>query len=225
MGDWYLLVDGVQQGPIPESELKGNLFAKSLPADTMVWKEGMENWAKANDVPAFSLPPIPPPFHPSPPSSSGVPVTGAPVVCAGCKSPQVVAGFNTPLCQPCRDTLVKRPLPIWLRVVIGIIGLIVIFSATRLPRELRAAIAFDRGETADSKKDYLMAEGEYKAALDVYPDSNDIIGNLAVSAYRAGDKQESDQYVQALVQNSQTSDNAKMELIQVYTQLGRTPSQ
>jgi uncharacterized membrane protein len=61
MSDWYYAADNEQKGPINESELKANLAANKLPADTLVWKDGMDNWAPANQVAAFSFRPPPSP--------------------------------------------------------------------------------------------------------------------------------------------------------------------
>jgi TM2 domain-containing membrane protein YozV len=50
---WYYAADAEQKGPVNESELKANFAAAKLPADTLVWKDGMDNWAPANQVAAF----------------------------------------------------------------------------------------------------------------------------------------------------------------------------
>jgi uncharacterized membrane protein len=72
MSDWYYAADNEQKGPINESELKANLASNKLPADTLVWKDGMDNWTPANQVPAFTFrqPPTPAKVQP--------PVAGAP---------------------------------------------------------------------------------------------------------------------------------------------------
>ena len=61
MSDWYYAADNAQKGPINESELKAHFATNQLPADTLVWKEGMENWTPANQLPAFSFRPPPTP--------------------------------------------------------------------------------------------------------------------------------------------------------------------
>ena len=61
MSDWYYAANNEQKGPINESELKANLAANKIPADTLVWKDGMDNWTPANQVPAFSFRPAPAP--------------------------------------------------------------------------------------------------------------------------------------------------------------------
>jgi uncharacterized membrane protein len=55
MSDWYYAANNEQKGPVNESELKANFAANKLPADTLVWKDGMDNWTPANQVAAFTF--------------------------------------------------------------------------------------------------------------------------------------------------------------------------
>jgi uncharacterized membrane protein len=61
MSDWYYAANNEQKGPINESELKTNFASNKLPADTLVWKDGMDNWTPANQVAAFTFRPAPAP--------------------------------------------------------------------------------------------------------------------------------------------------------------------
>ena len=61
MSDWYYAANNEQKGPVNESELKANFASNKLPVDTLVWKDGMENWTPANQVPAFTFRPAPAP--------------------------------------------------------------------------------------------------------------------------------------------------------------------
>jgi uncharacterized membrane protein len=54
MSDWYYAENNEQRGPVLESDLKGLLASRKLPAETLVWKEGMSNWTAASQVPALS---------------------------------------------------------------------------------------------------------------------------------------------------------------------------
>lgn len=97
MSDWYYAFNNEQKGPVSESELKTQLATHKLPADTLVWKEGMENWTPAAQVPAFaSEPPVPPSFaklSPTPgavaPAKTGVnnPESTTPVTVASLVGP------------------------------------------------------------------------------------------------------------------------------------------
>ena len=83
MSDWYYAANNEQKGPINESELKANLAANKLPADTLVWKDGMDNWTPANQVAAFTFrqPPTPAKVQP--------PIGTAPAPVAVAASPAV----------------------------------------------------------------------------------------------------------------------------------------
>jgi uncharacterized membrane protein len=70
MSDWYYAADNEQKGPINESELKANLAANKIPADALVWKDGMDNWTPANQVPAFSFRQPPTPAAVQPPAAA-----------------------------------------------------------------------------------------------------------------------------------------------------------
>jgi uncharacterized membrane protein len=70
MSDWYYAADNEQKGPINESELKANLASNKIPADTLVWKDGMDNWTPANQVPAFSFRAAPEPAKVQPGSAT-----------------------------------------------------------------------------------------------------------------------------------------------------------
>jgi uncharacterized membrane protein len=61
MSDWYYAANNEQKGPVNESELKANFASSKLPADTLVWKDGMDNWTPANQVSAFTFRPAPAP--------------------------------------------------------------------------------------------------------------------------------------------------------------------
>jgi uncharacterized membrane protein len=74
MSDWYYALNNEQKGPVNESEIKNQLAAQKLPADALVWKEGMDNWTPANKVPAFSFrePPAPATFAKLAPATAPV---------------------------------------------------------------------------------------------------------------------------------------------------------
>lgn len=51
---WYYVVGGEKRGPVPEEELVFLFKTGALPSDTLVWTEGMEEWAVANSVESLS---------------------------------------------------------------------------------------------------------------------------------------------------------------------------
>jgi uncharacterized membrane protein len=54
MSDWYYAENNEQKGPVIESDLKGMLATHKLPADALVWKEGMAAWTPASQVAALA---------------------------------------------------------------------------------------------------------------------------------------------------------------------------
>jgi uncharacterized membrane protein len=84
MSDWYYAANNEQKGPINESELKANIASNKIPADALVWKDGMDNWTPANQLPAFTFraAPAPAAVQPSVLAPAASVVTPAPVVVA-----------------------------------------------------------------------------------------------------------------------------------------------
>jgi uncharacterized membrane protein len=82
MSDWYYSADNAQKGPVNESELKAYFASNKLPGDTLVWKDGMENWTPANQLPGFTFrpPPSPAAIQPDAPSPGPKVVSAGPNV-------------------------------------------------------------------------------------------------------------------------------------------------
>ncbi len=79
MSDWYYAQDNQQKGPVNEAELKEYLATGKVPATALVWKEGMDSWLPAGQVPAFSFRPPPAPAKVQPGSvAPGKPLSAAP---------------------------------------------------------------------------------------------------------------------------------------------------
>ena len=50
---WFYSQDGEQKGPIPFSELQ-HILSDGLPASSLVWTEGQDNWVAASTIPALT---------------------------------------------------------------------------------------------------------------------------------------------------------------------------
>ena len=48
---WFYASGGVQQGPVSIEELKSRRSAGQIPADALIWREGMADWKPWNEVP------------------------------------------------------------------------------------------------------------------------------------------------------------------------------
>ena len=58
--NWFYSADGKdRKGPIPESELKQLLTGNQIPAQALVWSEGMASWAAADTIAALQTPAAP----------------------------------------------------------------------------------------------------------------------------------------------------------------------
>jgi len=64
---WFLGVNGQQQGPFDAEALAAQARSGSLTGATLVWKNGMSAWTPASDVPELAsvLASVPPPLPPS----------------------------------------------------------------------------------------------------------------------------------------------------------------
>ncbi len=53
---WYYVKDGVRQGPVEESELRGLVAESVIKSDTLVWHEGMSDWLPFSTAPSTPTP-------------------------------------------------------------------------------------------------------------------------------------------------------------------------
>jgi uncharacterized membrane protein YhaH (DUF805 family) len=70
---WFYAQNGERQGPVNENEAQQLVQAGTIGADTLVWTEGMQDWAKASAVLPMmggTPPPPPPPAAPAPMTTS-----------------------------------------------------------------------------------------------------------------------------------------------------------
>ena len=58
MTEWFYRLDGVNQGPVSEADLKHIFDSGALPLTTAVWREGMEDWVEAGKMKTFCAQPI-----------------------------------------------------------------------------------------------------------------------------------------------------------------------
>lgn len=73
---WYYSIDGQRSGPVPHAELERLIQAGTIKGDTLLWRQGLDQWKSLDDVqtrdPAMFARPLPPPLPqaPSSPPSS-----------------------------------------------------------------------------------------------------------------------------------------------------------
>jgi len=139
MSDWFYAANNEQKGPINESELKASFASGKLPADTLVWKDGMDNWTAANQVPAFSFrqPPTPAKVQPASVDAGVTTPTNAPASTVGNPSSTTPVDLSTIMGKP--QALEVDPEDVDKNKIFGIIAylwilcLVPIFAAKDSP--------------------------------------------------------------------------------------------
>ncbi len=56
---WYYSKMGLQQGPVPEDELKTKIRRGEVGGTNLVWKDGMAEWKLLSQVPELMAPSMP----------------------------------------------------------------------------------------------------------------------------------------------------------------------
>ena len=79
---WYTAIGGKQDGPFSDERLRELIAIGSVRADTLVWCDGMSNWARAGEIPGLMSA-----SHPAPPP----PPAAAPTIGAGPSAPDAAA--------------------------------------------------------------------------------------------------------------------------------------
>lgn len=77
---WHYMKNGAQTGPATTDEIKALIASGAIKADTLVWREGLAEWAAANTQSEFAgvVPPAAPAPAPAPAGSGGGPGVFAP---------------------------------------------------------------------------------------------------------------------------------------------------
>ena len=72
MAQWYYGLNGKQEGPVEEDEVRAMLASGMINGQTIVWREGMAAWTPAGEVAELgeAFKKVPPPL---PPQKSGPP--------------------------------------------------------------------------------------------------------------------------------------------------------
>lgn len=75
---WYFADGDVQRGPVTESQLRALIGTGNLTPEDQVWKEGMEDWTPAGEIPGLfdQAGPV------TPPATPGMPAATAPAAAA-----------------------------------------------------------------------------------------------------------------------------------------------
>ena len=105
--NWYYVEAGQQAGPVDDAQLSELVGNGKIQTDTLVWHEGMANWAPYRDVaPAVEGEPagVPPVMEPPPP--------GGGIICSECGRPfapsEVIRYGDKWVCAECKPVFFQR---------------------------------------------------------------------------------------------------------------------
>jgi hypothetical protein len=73
MAQWYYGLNGKQEGPVEEDEVRAMLASGMINGQTIVWREGMNEWLPMLQVPEWSAQMV---YQPPAPGSAPVPGYG-----------------------------------------------------------------------------------------------------------------------------------------------------
>jgi len=48
--DWFYYAEGCGVGPVDDAEIRGLLQSGAITADTLVWRDGLDDWTQAQDT-------------------------------------------------------------------------------------------------------------------------------------------------------------------------------
>ncbi|GKX31545.1 hypothetical protein SH1V18_40250 [Vallitalea longa] len=105
--------------------------------------------------------------------------------CENCGSSVTEDGYKTKLCPSCRYKLSKRPLPKSIKIFLGIIMVLIVYSFMRLPNSMKGVLAYEKGKKAESQKKYVTALKQYQIADKEY-DLTDIKAKIIVAEFYNG---------------------------------------
>jgi tetratricopeptide (TPR) repeat protein len=106
-------------------------------------------------------------------------------ICENCGVP-AEPEYELHLCTSCREKLVNRPFPVWIKTSAFIVTAIIIFALTRFSIPFNAYVAFEKGRKAETERKYGLAIEEYLKVFEHFPNSTDVIARLGISYYEDG---------------------------------------
>jgi uncharacterized RDD family membrane protein YckC/uncharacterized protein YbaR (Trm112 family) len=106
--NWHYVNQGQQAGPVTEEELLALVREGKISEETLVWREGMQNWTPFHEA---GLPTAPPPAQP-PPFQPPAPVNPNEAVCAECGKiypiDETISYGNMRVCAACKPVFLQK---------------------------------------------------------------------------------------------------------------------
>ena len=115
---------------------------------------------------------VPPPLPP-----------GQTALCDLCRERPIATDITKlPVCEVCRERLVRRPFPMWIKLVAVGVVILMIVAFVEGQAGLEAALEFERGHRNELAGHYAAALSHYELANKALPGSTRITLALARSA-------------------------------------------
>lgn len=111
-------------------------------------------------------------------------------VCGACQTNAPDPTYAFPLCRNCREKLINRPFPQWIKIVMIIVVALILYSAFKFPIAFKAGLAKQSAKQAEAAADYALAISEYQKILTLFPDSEEHKALLAVYYIKTGATQQ-----------------------------------
>ncbi len=108
-------------------------------------------------------------------------------ICGACKSNVPDPAYAFPLCRNCREALINRPFPQWIKIVMILIVALLLYSGFKFPLAFNAGLANQSAKKAEAMADYSTAISEYQKILTLFPDSEEHKARLAVCYIKNGE--------------------------------------
>jgi hypothetical protein len=119
-------------------------------------------------------------------NTNAEPVTPEPA-CAQCGNPEYVEGHATRLCASCRQSLIKFPIPLWVKLFGAAIVLLMVVALVLSPNNFTAAIALSRAQRYEKAHLYVSEQKELNKALAIVPGSKQAQAHMAIASFYNAD--------------------------------------
>lgn len=98
--------------------------------------------------------------------------------------------YDLPVCEDCRDTLLARPFPKWIKLFIIFILVVSAASLLKLPGVLAYSIDYEKGVKSSEAHKYVSAQLHFEKVSKIFPESTEVLAKLYESYYENGSYQE-----------------------------------
>lgn len=133
--------------------------------------------------------------------------------CESCGSLAVEEGYALKLCKECRDRFSKRPIPMQIKLVTILLGIIIIFSLAKFPSTIRIGVEYERGLRAEKASKYSTAIKHYENVVKEYPESDKAMVRLYVSYYKSEEINKAYEIFDKIAGPSPSNKKMKKELV------------